>query len=367
MRLFSFVLTTGFALFAMFFGAGNLVFPLQLGSRPEFQNVSAVFGFLLTAVAVPLLGFLSVMLYKGDYRSFFSIFGRWGGLAVALILLAVMGPFGGIPRCAALSFAACKSLLPGLTAPIFCSLFCVAVFLSAFRENNIISLLGKWLTPILLAALALQLFVGLQGNSARIETGVDVSQPLLKGLFEGYYTLDLIAALFFSSFMYPYLKKYFAVNKQKSFGVLALQVALVAGGLLSAVYIGFFAVAVNHSAVLQDCPKELLLVQVSQHLLGNFASVVGALLVTFACLTTSIALAAIVADFVRQDLLRNRLSYEAVLAGMLLVAFFVAVQEFTGIEALLGPVVFFLYPFLIVLCIYNCIRAFLPKTAVEGL
>ena len=129
MRMFSFVLTTGFALFAMFFGAGNLVFPLQLGCRPEFQDVSAVFGFVLTAVVVPLFGFLSIMFYRGDYRAFFSVFGKWGGLAVALVLLAVMGPFGGIPRCAALSFAACKSLFPGLSSYLFCALFCSQRFL----------------------------------------------------------------------------------------------------------------------------------------------------------------------------------------------------------------------------------------------
>ncbi len=365
MKTTSFVLTAGFALFAMFFGAGNLVFPLQLGCQVEFQDWSAVAGFLVTAVAVPLFGFLSIMLYQGNYRSFFSVFGKWGALLVAVILLAVMGPFGGIPRCAALSYAACASLVPVLSPFLFCLFFCALIFLFAFRENTIISLLGKWLTPLLLLALVVQICVGLFGDSTQLEGADFVQNPFVKGLSEGYYTLDLIAALFFSSFMFPYMKRFFDKSRNISFSKLAFQVACIAGCLLSLVYVGFFSVAVNHAAALQNCPKELLLVQVSKHLLGDFASIVGAILVTLACLTTSIALAAIVSDFVQNDLLGNRLSYEVVLVIILGISLSVAVHEFTGIEAFLGPIVQWLYPCLIVLCLYNCVRALLFKNKFE--
>ena len=362
MKLFPFVLTTGFALFAMFFGAGNLVFPLQLGCKPELQHPAAVAGFLITAVAVPLFGYLSIMLYKGDYRAFFQSCGKWTSLLVPLVLLAVMGPFGGIPRCAALTFAAFKQLMPSLSPLLFCGLFCSLVFLFAYRENNIISLLGKILTPLLLTVLAVQLVVGLIDVRGSAQSSVDHAlEPFTNGLFEGYYTLDLIAAIFFSSFMYPHVRAYCDKKREVGFAKLVFGVALVAGSILSVIYVGFFTVASHHAEVLQECPKELLLIQVSQHLLGEYAGVGVACMVGLACLTTSIALSAIVADFVRQDLLKNRFSYEAVLAGILITALGVAVQEFTGIEALLGPVVTFLYPFLILLCIYNCLRVYLKN------
>src|SRR5260370_33601848 len=125
MKKLLFVFTTGFALFSMFFGAGNLVYPLSLGLNAQDQCLPAIGGFLITAVGVPMLGFLSMMLFQGQYRVFFQKIGALPGFFLIAATLCVMGPFGALPRCIALSYAAVNATAPLLSLEMF-SLLAVA-------------------------------------------------------------------------------------------------------------------------------------------------------------------------------------------------------------------------------------------------
>lgn len=89
-----FVVSTGFALFSMFFGSGNLVFPITVDQESEGHYLLAALGILFTGVVVPFLGVLGMMLYKGDIYSFFSCFGKKGTFLFSFLALALMGPFG---------------------------------------------------------------------------------------------------------------------------------------------------------------------------------------------------------------------------------------------------------------------------------
>src|SRR5262245_5287910 len=91
------VWSTGLAMFAMFFGAGNIVFPLALGQFTQDKNFYGILGLVVTAVLVPLLGLLSMLLYEGNYASFFQRIGKIPGFCLTLLILGLIGPFGGIP------------------------------------------------------------------------------------------------------------------------------------------------------------------------------------------------------------------------------------------------------------------------------
>src|SRR5262245_32752684 len=157
--------STGLAMFSMFFGAGNIVFPLALGQFTQDKNFYGIVGLILTAVCVPLLGLMAMMLYDGNYSSFFRRIGRVPGFLVTLLILGLIGPFGGIPRCIAISYATLEAFrfetLSWMNLPLFSAISCVLIFLFTFRPGKVLDLLGYVLTPILLLSLAVIVTKGL--------------------------------------------------------------------------------------------------------------------------------------------------------------------------------------------------------------
>ena len=109
------ILSTGLAMFSMFFGAGNVVFPLDLGRVAGNMNLYAILGLLLTAVLVPFTGLFTMFLFSGDYDSFFKRIGKIPGFLVISFLMALIGPFMAIPRCITLSFSTMSMYFPGMS------------------------------------------------------------------------------------------------------------------------------------------------------------------------------------------------------------------------------------------------------------
>jgi LIVCS family branched-chain amino acid:cation transporter len=102
-------LIIGMALFAMFFGSGNLIYPLYIGTEAETSWVSATLGFLIAAVLLPFLGVIAMVLYRGSYDEFFNSIGKKMGFILSLILLTVWIPLGSAPRCMTLAYASIDS------------------------------------------------------------------------------------------------------------------------------------------------------------------------------------------------------------------------------------------------------------------
>src|SRR5690554_429928 len=102
------ILAAGLALFSMFFGAGDLIWPLILGGSAGDRNFFAMLGLLITGVSLPLLGLLAMMLFQGDYRAFFYQTGRIPGAILIFIIQAILGPLGSLPRLITLSYATLK-------------------------------------------------------------------------------------------------------------------------------------------------------------------------------------------------------------------------------------------------------------------
>ena len=101
----------GMALFSMFFGAGDLIWPLILGGSSGNQNSYALIGLLISGVTLPLLGLTSMMLFQGDYRKFFGQLGKIPGFVLIFIVQVILGPVGSIPRLFTLSYATLKPYL----------------------------------------------------------------------------------------------------------------------------------------------------------------------------------------------------------------------------------------------------------------
>jgi branched-chain amino acid:cation transporter, LIVCS family len=350
----SLIFSTGLAMFSMFFGAGNIVFPLALGQFAGDQTFFGIIGLIVTAVLVPLLGLLAMLLYEGDYHAFFYRVGRIPGFLVILLILGLIGPLGALPRCITISYA---TLVEANGLSVSLSLFslisCLLIFLFTFRSNKILALLGNVLTPLLLVALVIMIVKGLFSMPS---AGVVEHSPWMsfkQGLFNGYNTMDLLAAFFFSSTVLFFLRK---EEKGGGTGRILLIASLIAASLLAAIYISFAYLAAGYQKQLQDVPSHCLLGTLAHQLLGPYAGSITGIVVAFACFTTEIALAAVFAEFFQKSVCRERISYSLSLVITLVISFAVSTLHFYGISSFLSPILQICYPSLIALTLLNILH-----------
>lgn len=344
-------------MFSMFFGAGNVVFPLGLGLYARDHNIYAILGLLITAVGIPFLGLISITLFNGDYKKFFERIGPITGFIVSAIILGLIGPFGAIPRCVVLSYSTMKPYLPDLlTLPWFSLISCIIIFAFTIKRNNIIDVLGYVLTPILLASLFIIIVKGFISSPPLEPAGHSKFFIFLKGIKEGYLTMDLLAAFFFSSVVITCLKKDIDPTDHKNYReviFLSLKASAIGAFLLSLIYVGFSFVAAFYSPALAGVPEEELPGMIAVHVLGPYAGIVAQIAVILACLTTVIALSAVFAEFLHKDICRDKISYGWALFITLVITFFISTLNFTGIATFLKPILQVCYPALIVLCCVN--------------
>ncbi|MBA3815226.1 MAG: branched-chain amino acid transport system II carrier protein [Parachlamydiaceae bacterium] len=349
-------LATGLAMFSMFFGAGNVVFPLALGQIAQDKNFFAILGMLITAVGVPFAGLLAMTLYNGDYKRFFGRIGKVPGFFLAAGIMGLIGPFGAMPRCIALSFSTAKMFLGNVSLPMFSIVACLLIWVFTFRRTNIVSTLGYVLTPLLLGSLGVIIICGFVDSPAAPLSTHENFDIFLKGLKDGYQTMDLLGAFFFSSVIIASLKKNIepnAPNYSKRLMISALQATAIGAGLLALVYVGFSYIASFHGSALKNISSDELISVIAVHVLGPKAAMVACIAVSLACLTTAIALAVVFAEFVQKEISGNKINYSSALIGTLVVTFFVSTLNFTGIAAFLLPILQVCYPGLIVLCLVN--------------
>lgn len=351
------IFIAGLAMFSMFFGAGNVVFPLTIGQYAQDKNFFAIAGMLITAIGVPFAGLIGMTLFNGDYKRFFERIGNVPGFLVALIIMGLIGPFGAMPRCIALSYSTIQTFLPGISLPLFSTISCVIIWLFTFKRTTIVDTLGYFLTPVLLGSLAIITIVGIFTAKETSITDLQNWDVFLTGLKDGYQTMDLLGAFFFSSVVIVSLKAAIHVGEEqpcpKMVLFTTLKASCIGAFLLSITYIGFSYVAAFHSTALADVSSSELISKIAIHTLGPSAAIIACIAVSMACLTTAIALAAVFAEFIHKDISNNKLSYNWSLILTLLVTFFVSTLHFTGIVAFLAPILQVMYPSLIVLTFCN--------------
>ncbi len=349
-------LAIGLAMFSMFFGAGNVIFPLAVGQYAGDKNFYAMLGLVLTAAIMPIAGVIAMILFDGNYRHFFGRLGK-AGFLLALIIICLLGPLGSTPRCIALSYTTLKNSFLEMPPLLFNLISCVIIFLFTIRKNHILTLLGWVLTPILLVSLITIIIIGLTSSSELQSIDQTNLTIFFHGLKEGYNTMDLLASFFFSSTILTILRVRVTETDSKSNPIrTAYRASIIGAALLCSVYIGFSYLAAFHGKHLLINGKDELLAAIAMKIAGPNAGLLVCIIVAFACLTTAIALVSAFADFMQKEVFKEKISYERILIGTLLITFFVATFQFTKISAFLGPILQISYPGLIVLTFLNIIH-----------
>lgn len=355
------VLTAGFAMFSMFFGSGNLVFPLLIGKEALHQYAVAILGLLVTAVLVPFLGLISIILFDGNYRTYFERLGKIPAFLLIAIILMLIGPFGVAPRCITVAYGGFNLIYPDLTITTFSFLFCLTIAALIWSKNRVVDIIGLFLTPFKLGGIVILILFGLWYGEQPVENGLSAGESFKTAFFTGYQMFDLMAAFFFSSTIVHYLRNHLSESEDpKTLVKMSIGASLIGALLLSLVYIGFVTLGAKYAPHLQNTNPEQLLVAIGGHTLGYFAKPVIAVVLAVGCLATAVILSTLFTDFLTQDVTKNRLKRPYAILITMSITFVVSLLGFSKLMTILGSILDVAYPALIALAIMNVIDRLMP-------
>ena len=346
------VIVFGFALFAMFFGAGNLIFPPYLGIITGPEWLTGFAGFTFADAGLALLAVMATAKYDGDI---IALFRRAGGkLAIVLGCADILciGPFLAIPRTGATTYEMGIMPLLGNTIPIavFAAIFFIITYVLTIKPSKVVDIVGRVLTPALLIALAVIIVKGVVSPLGPVVDEPMIEGVVAEGIAQGYQTMDAFAAIALASVLIVSLneKGYNTVsNKLKAImksGVLAcVGLALVYGGLC-------FLGATVSTMYGVDAQQSQVIVNITEGLLGQTGKMILAVCVSLACLTTSIGLTSATGQFF-EKLSGGKLKYKTVVLAVCIFSACMASIGVGGIIKVASPVLSIVYPPTIVLVI----------------
>ena len=343
------IIVIGFALFAMFFGAGNLIFPPFLGKIVGANFAVAMLGFLITGVGLPLMGILASAKIEGSFSNMASRAGKIFSLVSGTALILAIGPLLAIPRTAATTYElGVKPLFPSVNPLAAIIIYFLINSAFVLKPSSIIDSIGKVLTPLLLIMISLIIIKGIIAPVGTVEpTGVTNVFP--NALLEGYQTMDAMASVIFSSIIISsvisrgYKTRSQIVSTTIKSGLVAVAgLAFVYGGLL---YLGAQTVKI----LPQDITKTELVVEIARRTLGSFGSIALGLSVALACLTTSIGLTATAAEFFSKTVSKGKISYTVNVLIITMLSILIASMGVDNIVRFASPILSILYPVVIVL------------------
>ncbi len=349
----------GFALFSMFFGAGNLIFPGFLGNSLGSDFLLGTVGFVVTGVGLPLLAIVACSKGDGTFESIGNRIDRKFILIFTTVLFLAIGPLMAVPRTAATTFElSVNPFLPNVPAIVAITVYFAINLFFVLKKSAIVDTIGKFLTPALLILLVVLIVKGIVSPIGEI-VNTNASAVLSTSLIEGYQTMDALGALLFASIVTTSLKDKGYKGKEmpnmifKSSLVAAIGLAFVYGGLM---YIG----AQTSGLVSQEIGKTGLLLLISESVLGKVGPAIIGLAMGLACLSTSIGLVSVGASFF-EKISKGKLSYNLNAIVITIISLAVATLGVDKIVALSGPVLNLLYPVSITIIVTTLMSKYLKN------
>ncbi|YCO03227.1 branched-chain amino acid transport system II carrier protein [Vibrio sp. VNB-15] len=361
------IIAVGFMLFAFFLGAGNIIFPPLAGQLAGDHLMPAMFGFLLTAVGLPLITIVAIAVAGGSWDHLTQDLPKKAAVLMAALIFIIIGPAFAAPRTGLVAYEmAIKPFFAHaaqahLTS--FSILFFAVAMLFAWFQGRLIDLIGKVLTPVLflgLIILAIAVFVDPQGEMMGAH-GEYLTQPLTKGFLEGYNTMDTFASLMFGMLMVDALRSKGITERAATTKYLICAGCIAAAGL-AFVYISLFYLGATSATVAAGADNGgAVLSQYVQALFGPYGQIVLSIIVLLACLTTAIGLISACSDFFSS---KTKLTYKQWVIINGAACALIANVGLSQLISLSVPVLFALYPVAVALVALTFVRSKLPNPRV---
>ncbi|MCC2256014.1 branched-chain amino acid transport system II carrier protein [Ruminococcus sp. CLA-AA-H200] len=358
----------GSMLFGMFFGAGNLIFPVSMGQMAGSDMIQAAAGFLITGVGLPLLAVAALGISREEsLLELSSRVGKRYGLFFTCALYLTIGPFFAIPRCATVSFeSGIQGMVPGVGPTgglaVFSFLFFAAVLFFSLRPGQILTWIGKVLNPLFLLFLGVLIVSALLSPMGVVREmapqGNYASDAFLTGLLEGYNTMDALAGLAFGIVIVDVLRG-LGVKEPGSIARDTVRAGLLSSILMALIY--FFVTVVGaQSRGLTGISENggEALSRIAVHYFGSAGDIILAVTVTVACLKTAVGLITSCGEtFVK--IFPKGPSYRVWAVIFCGLSFLIANLGLNAIIAYSQPVLMFLYPLAVTLIVLTlCARFF---------
>ncbi|ASQ44812.1 branched-chain amino acid transport system II carrier protein [Legionella clemsonensis] len=348
MQQYKSIFMYGFAIFAMFFGSGNLVFPLQIGEAAGNHWMIGFVGLLLTGILLPLTGLFVIKLYQGNYHAFFGEAGKFAAFLLPLFMLSLLGSFGVVPRCITVAYGSLSYLLPQIKLTVFSLLFCLTTFFFCLNDKVMIKLLGKWMSPILLITLSILIVIAIIKAPVIVDS-ISGQQAFSYGFITGYQTMDLFAAFFFSALIFTQIQQALPDASTREVLLFAIKPSILGASLLALVYLGFVFLGSHYSPLIAGIKPELMLPSIAKQAMGNSATLFMGITMFFSCLTTAVALNNLYARYLHSLLKLKKEKFYLILLFTTGLSFIISLLDFKGIAAFLAPILKLTYPGIIAL------------------
>jgi len=348
---------TAFALFSMFFGAGNLLLPPLLGYQATDQWFWVTLGFMITAVVIPIFGILAHARLQGSMYDFgkkvsplFS-----SVLCIIIYIISVTIPS---PRTASATHEI--SIFPnfGTSALLTSSIYFALVLVFVLNRSKILNFIGKFLTPLIVLILFAIISIGLFMPHEALNPS-SFTTPLFNGLKEGYQTFDAIGAIVIGGVIIISLnlKGHDSFEEKKK---LIAKSGWIAGLGLFAMYAGLILLGSYFSneididmSMSSDMKRATLLRGISLATLGNIGTAFLSVLVALACFTTAVGITTGTADYFKGLFNDSKDAYTITASIACLIGILVGQLDFHHIIVIAIPVLKFIYPICIVLIFLN--------------
>ena len=336
-------LVIGFALFAMFFGAGNVLLPPFIGLKTDSSYYMSIIGFVLTGVGLPLLTLLVIFYIDGKYEKLFEPLGKNFSKFLMVAAFLTIGPAIGIPRTAATTFEiGMKPFFPSLSPIVGSIIFFLINLFFVMKKSNVLDKIGKLLTPTLLVTIVVLIIKGIISPIASTSAGVS-PDAFSQGFLEGYNTVDAVAAVIFAGLVWKSLGQ--TISDKEVLKKTSIKAAFIAALGLSAIYSGFIYLGATSNAPI-DIERTALLNLITKSLLGNYGVALLSIIVSLACLTTSIGLIVSVSSYF-EEVLNYKVKYNVVVLVVISISY--AISQL-GVDKIINyalPILLVFYPLLI--------------------
>ncbi|QSX06769.1 branched-chain amino acid transport system II carrier protein [Sedimentibacter sp. zth1] len=338
-------LVIGLALFALFFGAGNLIFPPFLGMAAGKQWVLGFIIYFIFDIGLALVGIYAITKNGGKLEGVTDKIGKTPALIISIILVICIGPAFVIPRTAATTFEMLvnTNVVSQSSNIIFSIIYFGIVVLLSIRPSKVIDIVGKLLTPILFAGLTFLIVYGIAKPLGPISDVAMIDSVVKEGVTTGYQTMDVFGGLVLAGIIIESVvaKGY---KDKRSQSKVTVRACIVASVLLLFVYGGLtFLGATASTKFGLDIDRTSLLVAVTNGLLGRLGSLALSLIVSVACLTTAIGLTSSCANYF-EELTKGKVTYKVLVILSTVISFLIANLGLNKIIAIAAPILNLTYP-----------------------
>ncbi|WP_437130620.1 branched-chain amino acid transport system II carrier protein [Peptostreptococcus russellii] len=346
------IIICGFALFAIFFGAGNLIFPPYLGVLAGDRWYITMFAFLLSDPVLPILGVVATAKLGGRADDLGKRVSPKFAKLVGTIAILTIGPLFAVPRTGATTHEILiRPLFPAVPGWLTCVVFFTVTYYIALNPTKVIDIIGKYLTPCLLLILGLVVVVAIVNPPDPMVT-TETTNLFTLGFKEGYQTMDALGSPLMAGIVISDLVRRGYDDEETQLKA-SLQVGLVAFILLALVYGSLtYAGATVGGHFDGNTERTALLIGMVDLMLGNVGTVFMGVAVTLACLTTSTGLTSTCGNYF-ESVSNGKVKYKQVVTVAVLVSFGLSFLGVDGLISVAVPILSAIYPVMIVLILMS--------------